>query len=102
MSANQRFHATASLQVDPHDKAMIDVLIDAGARKRSRRAWRIWLLVLGLSLTSLYLFNHGFVSGWFGMTLAVGGVLGVLLFLAFLSTTPFGHGDSSLRWWWMR
>jgi hypothetical protein len=90
------------VQIDPHNKAVIDALVDAEQRQRTRRGWIIWLVVLALSLTSLYLFNHDLVSGWIGTALAIGGVVGILLFLVFLSTKPFGHSDSSYRWWWLR
>jgi hypothetical protein len=87
------------MQIDPRDKAFIDFVVDEEQRKSSRRGWKIWLVVLGLSLTCLVLYNQNFVTGWFGMALAGGGALGVLLFLAFLSTKPFGHSDYSF-WWW--
>jgi len=86
--------------IDPKNKAMVDGLVDAEERKRSRRRWLTWLTVLGLSLAVLYAFNHGLISGMVGNVLAVAGIVGVFLFLVFLSTKPFGRGDTSIRWWW--
>lgn len=88
--------------IDPHQKAMVDALVEQEARKRSGRRWVLWLAVLGLSLMSLYAFNHGWISGWVGNAAAIAGILGVFLFLAFLSTLSFGGGSSSFRWWWLR
>jgi hypothetical protein len=90
------------VNIDPRQKAMVDALIDAQERKRSSRRWGIWLAVLGASLASLYAFNHGFITGWFGNIVAITGIIGVFLFLAFLSTLPFGRGESSFKWWWLR
>lgn len=90
------------MEIDPHDKAMIDNFVETEERGESRRGWAIALAVLGASLLFLYLFNSGLASGWLGNTLGIIGVLGVLLFLAFLSTKPFGHSDTSSRWWWLR
>jgi hypothetical protein len=33
---------------------------------------------------------------------AIVGIVGVFLFLAFLSTKAYGFAASSFRWWWMR
>jgi hypothetical protein len=90
------------MEPDPHNKATTEYFAEAAERKRSRRGWVIWLFVLGISLLFLYLFNHGLVSGAFGIALAIAGIIGVFLFLAFLSTKPFGHSDFSWRWWWFR
>ena len=90
------------MEADPHDKAILDYFADIRERRRSRRAWVAWIAVLAASLFCLFLFNHGFVDGWFGALLGLGGVLGVFLFLAFLSTKAYGRGESSFRWWWMR
>jgi hypothetical protein len=89
------------VQIKPHHKAMMDVLLDGQRRKRSRRAWLVWLTILVLSLLALYLFNHDIVSGAIGSALAIAGVVGIFGFLIFLSTKPFGRSDSSFRWWWM-
>jgi hypothetical protein len=90
------------MEPDPHSKAVIDYLVDQEQRKRSWRGWVIFLGILGTSLALLYLFNHGFVSGWIGNVFAIAGIIGVFLFLAFLSTKAFGHSDFSSRWWWLR
>ena len=90
------------MEVDPHDKSILDYQVDKLEAKRTWRGWILWLTILVVSLCALFLFNNEFVTGWLGLTFAIGGVLGVFLFLAFLSTKPFGHGDSTARWWWMR
>jgi hypothetical protein len=90
------------VKIDPRQKAMIDALVEQQERKRSGRRWILWLSVLSSSLASLYAFNHGLITGWFGNIVAIAGVAGVFLFLAFLSTLPFGRGDSSFSWWWLR
>jgi len=85
--------------LDPRQKDMVDRLYEVERRKRSRKAWVIWLSVLAISLAILYGFNHGLISGWFGNWLAFAAIVGVILFLAFLSTKPFGRGDASFPWW---
>ena len=90
------------VNIDPKQKAMVDALVDAQERKRSGRRWVTWLAVFGVSMAILYAFNHEFITGWFGNILAIAGIVGVFLFLAFLSTLPFGSGASSFRWWWLR
>jgi hypothetical protein len=88
------------MPIDPRDRAFIDSLVDEEQRKSSRRGWRFWIIELALSVACLVAFKFGLLTGWFGLVLAGGGALGVLLFLAFLSTKPFGHSDFSFRWWW--
>ena len=90
------------MEPDPYNKGVIDYLVTKQEQKRSRRAWIVFVLILGVSLTLLYLFNHGVVSGVLGNILALVGIAGVVLFLGFLSTKPFGHSDTSFRWWWFR
>ena len=82
---------------------MIDYLVNEQDRRRSRRTWVIVMMVLAVSLGALYLFNHGYVSGWLGITIAIAGIAGVFAFLIFLSTKPYGHSDFSFSWrslWW--
>ena len=79
------------MQPDPHNKEIMEYLADTEGRKKSRRGWVIWLIVCAVSYLFLYLFNHGLVSGLLGTVLAIAGVIGVLLFIAFLSTKAFGH-----------
>lgn len=90
------------VEVPPHAKAALDVLFEAEQRKRTRRRWLVWISALFLSLSVLVLFNHGVISGPLGSAFAVGGIVGVFLFLAFLSTKVFGRSNSSVRWWWIR
>jgi len=91
-----------TVEIDPHDKSTIDYMVDNQERKRSRRVWIAWLIILSVSLGCMYLFNHDLVSGWFGVTIGIAGAVGAFLFLVFLSTKPYGHSDSSFRWWWLR
>ena len=90
------------VHVGPSAKAATDALFEAEQRKRSRRSWIVWLSVLVASLVALYLFNHDFISGWLGQGFAIAGIVGVFLFLAYLSTKWYGHSTSSFRWWWWR
>lgn len=87
------------MEIDPHDKAMIDNVVDVQERSKSRRDWVIALVTLGVSLLFLHMVNSDSVSGWLADAFAVLGVLGILVFLAFLSTKPFGRSDYSWRWW---
>jgi cell division protein FtsW (lipid II flippase) len=88
--------------VRPSAKAAMDVVFEVEQRKRSRRSWIIWLAVLLASLIALYLFNHDLIAGWPGQALAIAGIIGVILFLAYLSTRWYGRSTSSFRWWWLR
>jgi phosphate/sulfate permease len=90
------------VNIEPHHKAYVDMLADAEQRKRSRHSWIVWLSLLGISLACLYAFNHGFITGAVGTAVAIVGIVGVFLFLAFLSTKAYGFAASSFRWWWMR
>jgi hypothetical protein len=90
------------VEIDPHAKSTIDYIIDQQERRASRRAWIVWLIILGVSLCCMYLFIHDVVSGWLGITIGIAGAVGAFLFLMFLSTKPYGHSDFSFRWWWLR
>ena len=90
------------VNIDPHQKAYVDMLADGEQRKRSRRSWVVWVGILAVSLASLYAFNHGFITGAIGNAVAIGGIVGVFLFLAFLSAKAYGRAAASFRWWWMR
>lgn len=90
------------VNIDPHQKAYVDMLADSQERKRSRRSWVVWVVILAIGLACLYAFNHGFVTGAAGNAVAIVGIVGVFLFLAFLSTKAYGVAAASFRWWWMR
>ena len=88
-------------EVDPESKMMIDALVDVSDRERSRRAWSFWLTVAGVSLLALWCVRYDFLPNIVRLGLAVVGGVGLLLFLAFLSTKPFGRGFyAGPAWWW--
>jgi hypothetical protein len=89
------------VNIDPKNKAMIDALMDVTERDRSRRAWSFWLTVGGASLVVLWCVRYEFLPNLVRLVLAVVGGLGLLLFLFFLSTKPFGRGYyAGPAWWW--
>ena len=88
------------MNIDPKDKQVIDIVVDDESNRKSVRSWIVWIIVLVISLCALYLVNHDYVTGILGKTLAVSGILGVFLFIAFLSTKPFGRSNSSIFWRW--
>lgn len=79
---------------------MIDALIDADERRRDRRGWSFWLTVLALSLAAGWACRYDAIPGSIRIALAVLGAIGALLFLAFLSTKPFGRGFYNGPEWW--
>jgi hypothetical protein len=88
-------------KVDPKSKLMIDALVDVSERDRSRRAWSFWLTVAGASLVALWCVRYDFLPNFLRLGLAVVGGAGLLLFLVFLSTKPFGRGYyAGPAWWW--
>jgi len=90
------------VQLDPRDRARLDALVDSTQRERSRRTWRIWLIVAVASLGLILLTQYDVIPGYLRVAMAVIGSLGLVLFLVFLSTKPYGHWDSpgSGFWWW--
>ena len=90
------------VNIDPHQKTYVDMLADAEAQERSRRSWIIWLAIFCVSMACIYAFNHDYITGRLGSVLALASVIGVGLFVIFLSTKAFGRSSSSFRWWWMR
>ena len=89
------------MQINPKDKAMIDALLDVTERERSRRAWRFWIFVAAVSVAAAYLARYEFLPGLLRVALAVLGGLGIVLFLVFLSTKPFGRGYYAGPSWWL-
>ena len=88
------------MQLDPRDRARLDTLVDSTQRERSRRGWRIWLVVAVTSFGLILLTQYEVIPAYLRIAMAVIGSVGLLLFLVFLSTKPFGHWDSSGFWWW--
>jgi hypothetical protein len=87
--------------VKPEDKATIDALVEVTEREKSRRAWSFWLFVAGLSLCALWTVRYEAIPNIVRLVLAALGGLGLLLFLVFLSTKPFGRGYyAGPAWWW--
>jgi len=89
------------VNIDPNDKAMIDALVEVSERQKSRRAWSFWLFVGGASLAALWCARYDFIPDLVRLTLVVIGGLGLLLFLVFLSTKPFGRGYYAGPAWWL-
>ena len=89
------------VDIDPKTKAMIDALVEVSERERSRRAWSFWLFIAAVSLAALWTVRYEVIPDVIRLALAVIGGVGLLLFLAFLSTKPFGRGYyAGPAWWW--
>jgi len=88
------------MPIDPRDKTRLDALVDATHRERSRRAWRVWLVVAVTSVGLILLARYDWINPYLRVAMAVIGWLGLLLFLVFLSTKRYGRWDSSGLWWW--
>jgi hypothetical protein len=89
-----------SPNIDPKNKAMIDAYLDVRDRDRSRRAWQFWLFVAAVSTGALWLVRYDWIPQYFRLSLVIVGGIGLLLFLAFLSTKPFGRGYYAGPSWW--
>jgi fatty acid desaturase len=87
------------VQLDPRDKARLDALTDSTQRKKSRRAWRVWLIVAFTSLALVLSAQFDLIHPYLRIAMVVIGSVGLLMFLVFLSTKPYGHWDSSGFWW---
>jgi hypothetical protein len=86
------------MHIDPIDQKVIDHVFETKSHNSNVRSWVIWLAIFALSMCALYLFNHDYVTGWFGNTLGLLGIFGVIGFIFFLSTKSFGQVNTSL-WW---
>jgi hypothetical protein len=86
------------MQPNPRDKARLDTLLDSTQRARSRRAWRIWIVIVLASVASIGLARADFVPSMLRYVMVAAGLLGLLGFVVFLSTKPYGRWDSSF-WW---
>ena len=89
------------MHVVPKDKALTDSVSDVAEREKSRRAWRFWLAVAAMSVAAMYLVRYDFLPGLLRIALAALGGLGLLLFLVFLSTKPFGRNYYAGPSWWI-
>jgi hypothetical protein len=89
-----------SPNIDPKNKAMMDAYLEVRDRDRSRRAWQFWLFVAAISLSALWLVRYDWIPQYVRLTLAALGGVGLLLFLVFLSTKPFGRGYYAGPSWW--
>jgi hypothetical protein len=89
-----------SPNIDPKNKAIIDAYLDVRDRDRSRRAWQFWLFVAAVSIGALWLVRYDWLPQYFRLSLAIVGGIGLLFFLAFLSTRPFGRGYYAGPSWW--
>jgi hypothetical protein len=85
---------------DAKSKEMIDALGEVTERERSRRAWSFWLTVAAVSLVALWAVRYEWLPTFLRLALAIVGGLGLLLFLVFLSTKPFGRGYYAGPQWW--
>jgi hypothetical protein len=89
------------MQIDPRDAARLDALTDLTRRVKSRRVWRVWLIVAVVSLGLILLAQFDPIHLYLRAAMAVIGLAGLLLFLVFLSTKPYGHSNSHGFWgWW--
>ena len=80
---------------------MVDAYLDAKDGARSMRAWSFWLTVGAASVGALWCVRYDFLPSAVRVALAIVGGLGLLLFLGFLSTKPFGRGYyAGPQWWW--
>jgi len=89
------------MDIDPKDKAMIDAYVDLTEEERSRRGWRFWLVIAAASVGALWMVRYDFIPDILRLILAIIGGLGLLLFLVFLSTRPFGRDFYAGPSWWI-
>ncbi len=88
------------MEVKPKDKALIDALVDVTERERSARAWRFWIFVAVASAIAANVSTYDALPWFIRLALALLAGLGILLFLVFLSTKPFGRGYYAGPSWW--
>ena len=79
---------------------MIDAYLEVRDRDRSRRAWQFWLLVAAVSIGALWLVRYEWIPQYVRLGFAIVGGIGLLLFLAFLSTKSLGRDFYAGPSWW--
>ena len=84
------------MNISPHDKAMMDSVIDVRERHQAARARIRWCVVAVASVVIGLLVLIESLPWWLRMTFAVISVLGFLLFLIYLSTTQIGKDIADL------
>ena len=96
----------STVPIDPTDRAAIDAHVDFSEQRKSRRGWLIWLTVAIGSGVAIYAATFDALPSQLRLGLVIGGSIGILLFLTFLSTKPFGRGywdgPEVGLWWWRR
>jgi hypothetical protein len=85
---------------NPRDTTSLDAVIDAAHRAESRRGWSFWTAVAVLSGVAIWVGTFEALPDWLQITLVIFGAVGLLLFLCFLSTKPFGYGYYNGPSWW--
>jgi hypothetical protein len=91
--------------IDSRDQAMIDTHLELTARSKSQRAWVFWIVVATVSVAAIYAATLDTLGDTLRLTLVIGGCIGFLLFIVFLSTKAIGSGywngpDIGWPWWW--
>jgi len=87
---------------NPSDRAMLDAVLEVNERERNRQGWRRALTVAAISLVALLTVRLEAFPPVVRLGFAVLEAIGMVAFLVFLSTKPFGRSDySGVFWaWW--
>jgi uncharacterized membrane protein YkvI len=88
------------MEIDPESKSAIDALVAFEQRRSDRRAWSFWLAVAVLSVIAALASRIQSLPELLQAGFLIVGVVGLLLFLAFLSTKPFGRDFYNGPEWW--
>lgn len=91
------------MSIDPRDKAFIDAHLECEAKQTSRKGWLVWLVIAIASVIAVYAAMFDVLPDALRLVLVVAGGIGILLFIAFLSTKSFGRGywnGPEMGWWW--
>ena len=89
------------MDIDPKDKAAIDAIVDVEEAANERRGWAFWLAVAAVSVVFVCIARFDVVPGAVRIAFALVGGVGILLFLCFLSTKPFGRDFYNGPEWWL-
>lgn len=79
------------LENNPRDILMLDALIEVSERERTRRQWWYWSGLFTLSCVAWFIAYLEIFTGLVQLGLVIFGAIGILCFLVFLSTKPFGR-----------